>query len=89
MFTKSKLIRLASLACLAAAWLPIGNGLLSPANAKAAEIIRVGPIVRTGPIVRVEPVVPVGPVIRVAPVTPLPLYPHYEFRTWNGYRWYR
>jgi len=86
MFSKSKLVRLASLVCLAATWLPIGNGLFHPTQAKALEIIRVGPIVRC-PIVRVGPVVPVGPVVgpivRVGPVYPRPWY-----RGWYG-RWYR
>jgi len=88
MFAKSKTIRLALWACLAATWLPIGNGPLQPAKAKAAEIVRVGPIVRTAPIVRVGPVVPVAPVVRVAPVVPRPLYPRFGFR-WYGFRWVR
>jgi len=45
MISKSKLVRLASVVCLAATWLPIGNGLFQPTQAKALEIIRFGPIV--------------------------------------------
>jgi hypothetical protein len=98
MFANSKIIRLALGACLVAAWLPIGNGLLQPAQASAAEIIRVGPIVRSGPIVRVDPVVRVGPVVPVAPIVrvepvvpvyPEPLLPRYDLRRWDGFRWYR
>jgi hypothetical protein len=100
MFAKSKIIRLALGACLAVAWLPIGNGLLLPAKANAVEVVRVGPIVRVGPvvpvapIVRVGPVVPAAPIVRVGPVVPVgPVYPHpeypHDFRYWNGFHWYR
>jgi hypothetical protein len=56
MFLKSKIVRLACWALVAASWLPIGNALSQPTQANAAEIIRVGPVVRPVPIVRVKPV---------------------------------
>ena len=76
MFAKSKIVRLACWACLAATWLPVGNGLLQPAQAGAAEVVRVGPIVRVGPVVPAAPIVRVGPVVPVGPVYPHPEYPH-------------
>jgi hypothetical protein len=84
---KSRIIRLALLACLATAGLLSGN-----AQAKAGEVVRVSPIVRVAPIVRVgpvvpDPVVPVGPIVRGGPVYPQPW--RYEFRTWHGFRWVR
>jgi hypothetical protein len=94
MFSKSTSIRLALGACLAAAWLPIGNGLMWPAQARADEIVRVGPVLRVAPVVpravvAVNPVVPVAPVVRVGPVYPRPWYPRYGYRYWYGYRWRR
>ncbi len=81
----SKIVRLACLACVAAAGLSVS--LLEPAKANAEEIIiRRRPfVVRPGPIVRVGPVVSVGPVVRVVPaVRVAPVY-----RPWYGFRWYR
>jgi hypothetical protein len=95
MFAKINMTRLALGVCLAAAWLPIGNGLFQPARANAGEIVRVRPIVRVepivpvAPIVRVEPIVPVTPIIRVGPVCPAPLDVHYNYTYWHGYRWVR
>lgn len=87
MFATSKIARLACLVCLAA--LPVGNGALQPAGAKAAEIIRFAPVVRR-PVVAARPAVPVvgvAPTVRVGPIYARPYY-----RTWYGYRgygWYR
>jgi hypothetical protein len=89
MFAKSKIIRLAFWACLAAAWLPIGNSLLS-SQATAGPFARVGPIVRGGVIVRSVPVVRVAPVVTVAPVVrTVPVYHQVWYRRWNGFRWFR
>ena len=68
MFTKSRIIRLALWACMAATWLPIGNGLLQPAQAKAWEVVRGGAIVRGGPVVVAGPVVRSGPVVVGGPI---------------------
>jgi hypothetical protein len=88
MFGTSKIVRVVFWACLAAAWLPLGNSLLQPSQARAEEIIRVGPIVRR-PIV-VDPVVPVAPAVRVAPIVRVgPVYPHPWYRRWYGFRWHR
>ncbi len=90
MFTKikSKIAPVALCACLAFAWLPIGN-VLQPTEAKAAEYIRVGTVYR--PIYR--PVFPVGRIVRVGPVVPIgpayPWYPGYGYGYWNGFRWVR
>jgi hypothetical protein len=90
MFAKSKIIRLAVWACVAATWLPIGNGFVQPAQADAAEIIRIGPIVRVPPVVRVGPIVRVPPVVTVGPVYPRPWLPrYYPFGYWHGYRIWR
>jgi hypothetical protein len=95
MFAKSKIIRLTLWAFLAAVWLPIGNGLFQPAQAKAEEIIRVRPVYPVRPVVRVEPVVRVGPVlpaapiVRVGPVYAHPWYGRYDVGYWHGYRWIR
>jgi hypothetical protein len=65
----------------------MGNGLLQPNAAKAAEIIRVGTVVRR-PVVRVVPAAPVvvtTPVVRVGPAYPRVVYRH----GWYGWRWYR
>ena len=88
MFSTSKIVRVVFWACLAAAWLPLNNGLVQPSQAKAEEIIRVGPIVRR-PVVTVTPVVPVAPVVRVAPV--IRVGPVYRplYRRWYGHRWFR
>jgi hypothetical protein len=83
MFTTSKIIRGAFWACLAMAWLPIGDGVLQPAGAKADEFVRV---VRR-PVVTLAPA---APVVRVAPVVRLgPVYVRPWYRGWYGYRWYR
>jgi hypothetical protein len=84
MFTKSKIARVALFACLAFAWLPIGS-VLQPTEAKAAEIIRVGPIYRR--VVPVRPIVRVGPVAPVGPV--YPWYPGHGSWHWRGFRWVR
>jgi hypothetical protein len=76
MFATSKIVRLAFWACLAMAWLPIGNSVCQPSQAKAVEIVRVVP-----PVVRV---VPAAPVVRVGPV-----YPRFWYRPYYGYRWHR
>jgi hypothetical protein len=85
MFSSSKIVRLACLACVAAAGLSVS--LFEPAKAGAAEIIvrrgpivvRPIPIVRVGPVVTVTPVIPVAPIVRVTPV----------YRPWYGFRWVR
>ena len=76
MFSKSNIIRLALWACLAATWLPTGDSPVAPAQAKAAEVVRVGPIVG-------------GPIVRVGPVCPQPWYARYHFRYGYGYRTWR
>jgi hypothetical protein len=79
MLPKNKILRLAMWACLA---LPIGYGLLQPAQASAWEVVRVGPIVRVGPpIVRVGPV---APIVRVGPVYP-GWYGYGHYGHWFGY----
>jgi hypothetical protein len=103
MFAKSKFVRLALVgACLAATWLPIGNGLLQPAQANAAEFVRVGPIVRGGPIVRDPIIVRTGPIVggpiirdpiivRTGPIVRDPIVrvgPVYP-QPWHGVRWFR
>jgi hypothetical protein len=90
MFAKSKIIRLGLFACLAATWLPMGDGPLQPTQAKAFEIIRRGPIVREvvvgpryvapAPVIVNRPVV-VNPPVVVAP--PVVVHPRY----WDGHRW--
>jgi hypothetical protein len=74
----SKIVRLACVACVAAAGLVVGP--FQPAKAGAAEVIvRRGPVVRVAPVATVAPVVRVEPVVRVAPV----------YRPWYGFRWVR
>jgi hypothetical protein len=95
MFAKSKIIRLGLFASLAAAWLPTGSGPLEPAQAKAFEIIRRGPIVRRvvvgpryvapAPVVVNPPVVVDPPVVVTRPVVTPPVVVHPRY--WNGYRW--
>jgi len=84
MFGTSKIVRLVFWVCLAAAWLPIGNGLLQPSPAKAVEIVRVGPIVTRPIVASVTPGVVVSPVVRVRPV-----YPRFWYRRWYRFRWWR
>jgi hypothetical protein len=83
MFGTSKIVRLACLACVAAAGLSIG--LFQPAQAGAAEvIIRRGPVVLPAPVVKVAPLVPVAPVAPVVRVEPIvrvgPVYTHPWYR---------
>jgi hypothetical protein len=96
MFGKSKLIRLALVASVALAWLPIGD-VWKPAEANAFVIVRGGPIVRPivrpvlpAPIIRVGPVAP-APVVGVGTVVPVgPVYPCSGYGWhWNGFRWVR
>jgi len=68
MFAKSKIVRLGCCACLAATWLPLGNGLMQSAQALPPEVVRGGPIVEGAPSVRIEPIVTVAPLVRVAPI---------------------
>ena len=90
MFAKSKIVRVAFWAFLAAASLPLVNGF--SAQAKAEEIVRIRPIVRRVAVTPVAPVVsvtPVVPVVRVAPIVRVgPVYPRAIYRPWYR-RWYR
>ena len=82
MFGTSKIVRLACLACVAAAGLSFG--LFQPAQAGAAEVIIRRPVVVREPIVKVAPVVPVAPVTPVVHVEPIvrvgPVYTHPWYR---------